>query len=149
MSGRGAAVPTDDAVTASASAADSCAADAAEITPPTASAATDKSNATLVFVTKAHLTRWVLEPRMLLAGGGRVNGYQISSRSSRNPARREYADRSAGAWSRSTEPSGQGRTREEALANIREAIGGYLASMREQGAPLPASSEFQVLEVPA
>lgn len=43
----------------------------------------------------------------------------------------------------------QGRTRKEALANIREAIGGYLASMREQGAPLPASSEFQVLEVPA
>ena len=43
----------------------------------------------------------------------------------------------------------QGRTREEALANIREAIGGYLASMREHGAPLPSSSEFQVLEVPA
>ena len=42
----------------------------------------------------------------------------------------------------------QGRTREEALANIREAISGYLASMREQGAPLPPSSEFQVLEVP-
>lgn len=43
----------------------------------------------------------------------------------------------------------QGRTREEALANIREAIRGYLASMREHGAPLPSSSEFQVLEVPA
>ena len=43
----------------------------------------------------------------------------------------------------------QGRTRAEALANIREAIGGYLASMREHGAPLPLSSEFQVLEVPA
>ena len=43
----------------------------------------------------------------------------------------------------------QGRTREEALANIREAIGGYLASMREHGTPLPPSSEFQVLEVPA
>ena len=43
----------------------------------------------------------------------------------------------------------QGRTREEAVANIREAIGGYLASMREHGAPLPSSSEFQVLEVPA
>ena len=42
----------------------------------------------------------------------------------------------------------QGRTRDEALANIREAIRGYLASMREHGAPLPASSEFQVLEVP-
>ena len=43
----------------------------------------------------------------------------------------------------------QGRTREEALANIREAIRGYLASMREHGAPLPSSSEFRVLEVPA
>lgn len=42
----------------------------------------------------------------------------------------------------------QGRTRDEALANIREAIRGYLASMREHGEPLPASSEFQVLEVP-
>ncbi|MCY4110788.1 MAG: type II toxin-antitoxin system HicB family antitoxin [Chloroflexi bacterium] len=41
----------------------------------------------------------------------------------------------------------QGRTRDEALANIREAIRGYLASMREHGEPLPASSEFQVLEV--
>lgn len=42
----------------------------------------------------------------------------------------------------------QGRTNEEALANIREAIGGYLASMREHGDPLPGSSTFQVLEVP-
>ncbi|MYD86424.1 MAG: hypothetical protein F4Y14_09775 [Acidobacteria bacterium] len=42
----------------------------------------------------------------------------------------------------------QGRTRVEAVANIREAIRGYLASMREHGTPLPSSSEFQVLEVP-
>ena len=42
----------------------------------------------------------------------------------------------------------QGRTRDEALANIRQAIRGYLASMREHGAPLPSSSEFQVLEIP-
>lgn len=42
----------------------------------------------------------------------------------------------------------QGRTREEALANIREAIRGYLASMREHGEPMPASSTYQVLEVP-
>ena len=42
----------------------------------------------------------------------------------------------------------QGRTRDEALANIREAIRGYLASMREHGDPLPSSSTFQVLEVP-
>ena len=42
----------------------------------------------------------------------------------------------------------QGRTRAEALANIREAIGGYLASMREHGNPPPSLSEFQILEVP-
>ncbi|MCY4107711.1 MAG: type II toxin-antitoxin system HicB family antitoxin [Chloroflexi bacterium] len=42
----------------------------------------------------------------------------------------------------------QGRTRAEALANIREAIGGYLASMRENGNPPPSSSEFEILEVP-
>ena len=41
----------------------------------------------------------------------------------------------------------QGRTRDEALANIREAIRGYLASMREHGDALPSSSEYQVLEV--
>ena len=43
----------------------------------------------------------------------------------------------------------QGRTRAEALRNIREAIGGYLASMREHGAPTPTSSEFEVVEVTA
>ena len=41
----------------------------------------------------------------------------------------------------------QGRTRREALDNIREAIRGYLASMREHEASGPASSEFQVVEV--
>ena len=41
----------------------------------------------------------------------------------------------------------QGRTRAEALDNIREAIRGYLASMREHDATSPTSSEFQVLEV--
>lgn len=43
----------------------------------------------------------------------------------------------------------QGRTRKQALANIREAIGGYLASMREHGVPLPASSDFEVVDVTA
>ena len=43
----------------------------------------------------------------------------------------------------------QGRTRGEALANIAEAISGYLASLREHGAPTPASTEFDVVEVPA
>ena len=43
----------------------------------------------------------------------------------------------------------QGRTRQEALDNIREAIRGYLASLREHDAALPPSSEFQVIEVRA
>ena len=43
----------------------------------------------------------------------------------------------------------QGRTRSEALANIREAIRGYLASMREHGAPTPSSSEYEVLDMTA
>ena len=43
----------------------------------------------------------------------------------------------------------QGRTRTEALRNIREAIRGYLASMRKHGAPIPTSSEFEVVEVTA
>ena len=41
----------------------------------------------------------------------------------------------------------QGRTREEALENVREAIGGYLASLREHDAAPPPSSEFQVIDV--
>ena len=41
----------------------------------------------------------------------------------------------------------QGRTRHEALGNIREAVRGYLASMRAHGAAPPASSEFQVIDV--
>ena len=43
----------------------------------------------------------------------------------------------------------QGRTRDEALANIREAIGGYLASMREHGDPPPPSTEYAVVEATA
>ena len=43
----------------------------------------------------------------------------------------------------------QGRTRDEALRNIREAIKGYLASMREHGASTPSSSEFEVVDVTA
>ena len=43
----------------------------------------------------------------------------------------------------------QGRTRAEALRNIGEAIRGYLASMHEHGAPMPISSEFEVVEVTA
>ena len=43
----------------------------------------------------------------------------------------------------------QGRTREEALDNVREAIRGYLASLRAHEAALPPSSEFQIVEVRA
>ena len=43
----------------------------------------------------------------------------------------------------------QGRTRQEALDNVREAIRGYLTSLREHDAALPPSSEFQVIEVQA
>lgn len=43
----------------------------------------------------------------------------------------------------------QGRTRAEALRNIREAVRGYLASMREHGEPIPTSSEYEVVEVTA
>lgn len=40
-----------------------------------------------------------------------------------------------------------GRTRDEALANMREALEGCLESMREHGVPLPFSTEFEVVEV--
>lgn len=43
----------------------------------------------------------------------------------------------------------QGRTRSEALANIQEAIRGYLASMREHGVPAPSSSVFEVVDMTA
>lgn len=40
----------------------------------------------------------------------------------------------------------QGRTRQEALANIEEAIRGYVASMREHGEPIPVE-EVEEVEV--
>ena len=43
----------------------------------------------------------------------------------------------------------QGRTREEALANIREAIDGYLASIHDRGAPAPPSTEYEIINVAA
>ena len=43
----------------------------------------------------------------------------------------------------------QGRTREDALESVREAISGYLASLREHAATLPPSSEYQIVEVRA
>jgi len=41
----------------------------------------------------------------------------------------------------------QGRTREEALANISEAIQGYLESLRKHGEPLPEPVDMELLEV--
>jgi len=43
----------------------------------------------------------------------------------------------------------QGRTKSEALDNIREAVRGYLASMREHGSAPPVSSDFEVIDVGA
>jgi antitoxin HicB len=41
----------------------------------------------------------------------------------------------------------QGRTEEEAIANIREAIRGYIASMRRHGEPIPSITEVREVEV--
>ena len=41
----------------------------------------------------------------------------------------------------------QGRTRDEARANIREAIRGYVASMREHGLSPPSEPSFEVVSV--
>ena len=38
----------------------------------------------------------------------------------------------------------QGRTREEAIANITEAIQGYIASMRKHGEPIPVTDVEEV-----
>jgi len=41
----------------------------------------------------------------------------------------------------------QGRSREEALANIRDAIQGYLASLEKHGEPVPPPIGEEVIEV--
>ena len=38
----------------------------------------------------------------------------------------------------------QGKTREEAVTNIMEAIQGYVASMRKHGEPVPSITEVEV-----
>ena len=43
----------------------------------------------------------------------------------------------------------QGRTRDEARANIREAISLYLDSLREHGDPVPLGLDQEIIEVPA
>lgn len=41
----------------------------------------------------------------------------------------------------------QARTREEAIANIKEAIQGYVVSMRKHGEPIPSFIELEEVEV--
>ena len=41
----------------------------------------------------------------------------------------------------------QGRTKEEAIANIEEAIRGYIASMRKHREPIPSITEVEEVEV--
>jgi predicted RNase H-like HicB family nuclease len=41
----------------------------------------------------------------------------------------------------------QGRTKDEAIANIKEAIRGYIASMRKHGGPIPSITDVEEVEV--
>lgn len=41
----------------------------------------------------------------------------------------------------------QGTTRDEALANIKDAIQGYLASLEKHGEPVPPPIEEEIVEV--
>lgn len=41
----------------------------------------------------------------------------------------------------------QGKTRQEALVNIRDAIQGYLASLEKHGEPIPPAISEEVVEV--
>ena len=43
----------------------------------------------------------------------------------------------------------QGATREEALANIKDAISGYIVSLRRHDKPVPLPITEEVVEVPA
>jgi len=43
----------------------------------------------------------------------------------------------------------EGVTREEAKANIADAISGYLASLRKHGEPIPPPITEEIIEVPA
>ena len=41
----------------------------------------------------------------------------------------------------------QGKTRDEAIANIKEAVEGFVVSMRNHGEPIPSIDEVQEIEV--
>ncbi len=43
----------------------------------------------------------------------------------------------------------QGKTREEAIANIREAIQGYVAALQEDGLPVPMENWTEALCAPS
>ncbi len=42
----------------------------------------------------------------------------------------------------------QGKTRAEALANIQDAIQGYLASLKKHGEPVPPPITEEIVEIP-
>ena len=48
----------------------------------------------------------------------------------------------------SAEPVSQGTTRDEAMANIRDAIQGYLHSLEKHGDPIPGPITEEIIEVP-
>ena len=41
----------------------------------------------------------------------------------------------------------QGKTREEAIANIKDAIAGYLKSLEQHGDPIPSAITEEIVEV--
>lgn len=43
----------------------------------------------------------------------------------------------------------QGKTRNEALTNVKEAIAGYLESLKAHGDPIPPSIQEEIIEVEA
>ena len=43
----------------------------------------------------------------------------------------------------------QGKTRDEALANLRDAIQGYLFSLEKHGEPVPGPITEAIIEIPA
>jgi antitoxin HicB len=42
----------------------------------------------------------------------------------------------------------QGHTRDEAITNIKDAIAGYLASLKKHGEPIPPPITEEIVEVP-
>ena len=43
----------------------------------------------------------------------------------------------------------QGETKEEALKNIKDAINGYLKSLKKHGEPIPTPITEEIVEIPA